>query len=124
MECDKKYEIKVRLPRYSSVKNTILKYSSIVALNTGARFHVWNVCGKKIEAKLSKQHAKHLRTHDKTWKSYKNKLCDNLEESIKNYSKEMETKEDDNMMMMMRMTIPHLILIIVQTFVRLWVLWD
>ena len=74
MECDKKYKIKVRLPRYSSVKNTILKYSSIVALNTGARFRVCNVCGKKNEINLSKQHAKHLRTHDKTWKSYKNKL--------------------------------------------------
>ena len=49
---------------------------------------------KKLEANLSKQHAKHLGTHDKTWKSYK--LCDNFEESIKHDSKEMETKEDDN----------------------------
>ena len=92
MECDKKYKIKVRLPRYSSVKNTILNYSSIVALNTGARFRVCNVCGKKLEAKLSKQHAKHLRTHEKTWKSYKKKLHDNLEESIKNDSKKIETR--------------------------------
>ena len=94
MECNMKFSIKVTLPRFSSVKNTILKYSSLVALDTGARFRVCNVCGKQLAAKLSKEHAKHLKTHDKTWKSYKNKLCDNLKESIKTSAKELERKED------------------------------
>ena len=69
-----KRSIKVSLPRYSSVGNAILKYSSLVVLNTGKRFRICNVCGIKLEADLSKQHTKHLRIHERAWRSYKKKV--------------------------------------------------
>ena len=54
--------LKIFLRRFSSVMNAILKYSSPVNLNTGARFRVHNICGTKLPLDLSTKHKKHLKT--------------------------------------------------------------
>ena len=95
MEQQIKFRIKVGLPKYSSVNNVILKYSSLVVLNTGAKFRVCNICGVKLDANLSDQHAKHLKTHSKTWKSYKNKVCESLRESIENDVNKVEKTDNE-----------------------------
>ena len=95
MEQQIKFRIKVALPKYSSVNNLILKYSSLVVLNTGAKFRVCNICGVKLDANLSDQHAKHLKTHSKTWKSYKNKVCESLRESIENDVNKVEKTDNE-----------------------------
>ena len=92
----RKHSIKVSLPRYSSVGNAILKYSSLVVLNTGKRFRICNVCGIKLEADLSKQHTKHLRIHERAWRSYKKKVGEYLRESIKKHTDDIETQNGDN----------------------------
>ena len=86
-------ELKVFLPRFSSVKNVILKYSSAVSLNTGARFRVCNICGKKLPTMLNREHRKHLKTHHSSWKSYKKRVAESLEQAIRNDTTE-NTKLD------------------------------
>ena len=72
MDKSKDQNLMVLLPQFTSVKNVILKYSSPVSLNTGAKFRVCNICGIKLGIKLSGEHTRHLRTHTKAWKLYKN----------------------------------------------------
>ena len=86
-------ELKVFLPRFSSVKNVILKYSSAVSLNTGARFRVCNICGKKLPSMLNREHKKHLKTHHSSWKSYKKRVAETLEQAMRNDTTE-NTKLD------------------------------
>ena len=86
--------LRISLPRHSSVKNVILKYSSPVILNTGAKFRVCNICGKKLEYKLSEEHTQHLKTHTQSWKSYKKNISLTLKIALKNASETPETKND------------------------------
>ena len=82
--------LKISLPRYSSVKNIILRYSSPVSLNTGVKFRVCNICGEKLNSKLSEEHAKHLKTHTQSWKSYKKNVSVTLKRALKS---DIETPE-------------------------------
>ena len=86
--------LRISLPRHSSVKNVILKYSSPVSLNTGAKFRVCNICGKKLEYKLSEEHTQHLKTHTQSWKSYKKNVSLTLKTALKNASETPEAKND------------------------------
>ena len=83
MEKYKDQNLNIPLPRYSSVKNLVLKYSSQLSLNTGAKFRVCNICGVKLGSNLSEDHIKHLKTHTHAWKSYKRNVRVTLENALK-----------------------------------------
>ena len=83
----------VLLPRYSSVRDVILKYSSPLCLNTGARFRVCNVCGGRLDFTLSKEHVHHLKKHTKSWQSYKKKVGEFLKDALENDTKPKENKQ-------------------------------
>ena len=84
MDQQMEYNIQVLLPKYSSVENVILSYSSPVVLNTGSRFRICNVCGTKLEANSKQQQRNHLKIHPKAWRSYKKKVGECMQESMKN----------------------------------------
>ena len=85
--------LKVLLPRFASVTNVILKYSSPVTLNTRARFRVCNICGTKLSSNLSTEHKKHLKTHYNSWKSYKKRIRETLEHALKNDTENMKVEK-------------------------------
>ena len=93
MDKSKDQNLMVLLPQFTSVKNVILKYSSPVSLNTGAKFRVCNICGIKLGIKLSGEHTRHLRTHTKAWKLYKNNVSVTLENALKNKSPILDVKK-------------------------------
>ena len=82
----------VTLPVYFSVQTLILRYSSWLKLENGIKFRVCNVCSKRLDSGLSKQHNEHLKGHHRAWKQYMEKLGELLKTSIDNANRKDQTK--------------------------------
>jgi hypothetical protein len=78
---DSSSALKIYLPRYNKVKLLVLKYSSLLKLQSGVQFRVCNVCSKRLQADLSDQHSKHLKTHQLQWNNYLVQMRKAIQES-------------------------------------------